>query len=127
MMNANQSNFKRQFTESGNNTDIDYQESKRVCEECELLKITLFCTNCETGMCESCDKRIHNKGARKTHNRTKIFDNQSVFDTNAPKLQILPPPYEQKIINKDPFGTKERAMGSKYIQPLLTPTGRLVI
>ena len=42
-----------------------------ICEECETKESVLFCKNCEQYLCPECDKRIHNKGARRNHSRIK--------------------------------------------------------
>ena len=38
-----------------------------VCYECESAAASLFCEECEQNICDTCDKKIHNKGARKKH------------------------------------------------------------
>ena len=40
-----------------------------ICEECEDENATLICNNCGQNLCDSCDKRIHNKGKRLLHVR----------------------------------------------------------
>jgi len=40
-----------------------------ICEECENLQSSVYCKECEQYMCEDCNKKIHNKGARLKHRR----------------------------------------------------------
>jgi hypothetical protein len=46
--------------------------SSCLCEECDQAPAKYRCTECEQNLCLSCEKRIHNKGARKNHQRTAI-------------------------------------------------------
>jgi len=52
-----------------------------LCEECEETPAELSCRNCEQNLCSPCDKRIHNKGARKTHERFPLTQKK-------PQIQI---------------------------------------
>lgn len=43
-----------------------------LCEECDQAEAKFSCTECEQNLCLNCEKRIHNKGARKNHHRTPL-------------------------------------------------------
>ncbi len=49
----------------------------KLCEECDSEPATLHCVECEQHLCSSCDQQIHNKGARKNHQRTPIPPDES--------------------------------------------------
>jgi len=45
------------------------KEPETICDECEKSIPSFYCNECEQNLCFDCDKRIHNKGARKSHKR----------------------------------------------------------
>lgn len=52
-------------------TSLEEENHERVylCQECEESLSMVHCDSCEQFLCQDCDKRIHNKGARQKHVR----------------------------------------------------------
>jgi hypothetical protein len=48
------------------------KELESTCEECDQSIASLHCDICEQNLCSDCDKRIHNKGSRKSHKRVLL-------------------------------------------------------
>ena len=56
------------------------------CEECDQELAKLHCVECEQYLCKTCDQQIHNKGARKNHQRSPL---PNTFEDSAePKESI---------------------------------------
>lgn len=57
------------------------KEIHKICEECDKTEASLVCEECEQILCVSCDQKIHNKGARKNHQRSPF---NQIQETNSP-------------------------------------------
>jgi len=60
-----------------------------LCEECDKdpAPAKYRCTECEQNLCVGCEKRLHNKGARKNHHRTAItMQTTTPQESKAPDL-----------------------------------------
>jgi len=69
-----------------------------LCEECDKEPSKYHCSECEQNLCQTCDQQIHNKGARKNHQRTPLENNEhkssdkdSLSSSSESKAPLLVP------------------------------------
>ena len=43
-----------------------------ICDDCWEHAAIIYCVNCDQNMCESCNKKFHNKGKRARHKREEV-------------------------------------------------------
>ena len=52
--------------------DQEHNSKPCICEECEQYEAKFYCSKCEQNLCLKCDQQIHNRGARKNHQRSPL-------------------------------------------------------